>query len=74
MHGSQHNQHPQVAVDGEHIHHRPGPYWKRAHHDWRFWIAMFLMVVAITVYFMSDDLSLVPSSQPRPPASTAATK
>jgi hypothetical protein len=74
MHESQHNHGPQVAVDGEHVHHDPGPYWKRAHHDWRFWIGMFLMVVAISVYFMSDDLSLVPSSQPRPPTSTAATK
>lgn len=74
MHESQHNQGQRVAVDGEHIQHDPGPYWKRAHHDWRFWICMFLMLVAITVYFMSDDLSLVPSSQPRQPAAAGVKK
>ncbi|MGA2098476.1 MAG: hypothetical protein ABSH39_19445 [Candidatus Acidiferrum sp.] len=71
MHESKLNHRQQVAVDGEHVHHDPGPYWKRAHHDWRFWIGMFLMLMAITVYFMSDDLSLVPSSHPGTPASTA---
>ncbi|MGB8472708.1 MAG: hypothetical protein WCE61_01335 [Candidatus Acidiferrum sp.] len=69
-----HNHKQNVAVDGEHAHHESAPYWKRAHHDWRFWIGMFLMVVAISVYFMSDDLSLVPSSHPRPPAPTAVKK
>ncbi|MGB2622262.1 MAG: hypothetical protein WA857_16110 [Candidatus Acidiferrum sp.] len=69
-----HNHHHQVAVDGEHMHHDPRPYWKRAHHDWRFWVGMFLMVVAITVYFMSDDLSLVPSSHPQQQVSSAPKK
>jgi hypothetical protein len=32
--------------------------------DWRFWLGLFLMVAAINVFFMSVDLSLVPSSQP----------
>ncbi len=69
-----HNHQQQVALDGEHMHHDPGPYWKRAHHDWRFWVGMFLMVVAITVYFMSDDLSLVPSSHPQQQVSSAPKK
>ncbi len=71
MHESNHNRDRQSAADGEHIHHDPGPYWKRAHHDWRFWIGMVLMLVAVTVYFMSDDLSLIPSSQPQPAAHAA---
>ena len=65
MHESTHNHHPQAAVDGEHVRHQDVAYWRRAHRDWRFWLGLFLMVVAITVFFMSVDLSLVPSSQPQ---------
>ena len=38
----------------------PRPYWKRAHHDFRFWIGLIFMLLAITIYVMSDDLSLLP--------------
>lgn len=40
-------------------------YWKRAHHDWRFWVAVFFIFAAILVYVMSDDLALVPMGHPR---------
>jgi len=40
------------------------PYWKRAHHDWRFWLGMVLTFTAIAIYVMSDDLSLIPRSRP----------
>ncbi len=43
----------------------PRPYWKRAHHDFRFWIGMVLMLAAITIYVLSDDLSLLPRGQPQ---------
>jgi hypothetical protein len=36
------------------------PYWKRAHHDWKFWIAIILMLIAMWVYVRSNDLSLRP--------------
>ena len=36
------------------------PYWKRAHHDWRFWIGLVLMLQAITIYVLSDDLAFLP--------------
>lgn len=36
------------------------PYWKRAHHDWRFWIAVVFIFAAIAIYVVSVDLSLVP--------------
>jgi len=45
-----------------------GPYWKRAHRDWRFWAGVRFMSVALIVYVMSDDLALVPRIQPRQPA------
>jgi len=34
-------------------------YWRRAHHDWKFWFAMFMMFAAIGMYVMSDDLAFV---------------
>ncbi len=36
------------------------PYWKRAHHDWRFWVGLVLMLLAISVYVLSDNLAFVP--------------
>ena len=36
------------------------PYWKRAHQDWRFWVAVILMIVAMGIYVMSEDLSIRP--------------
>lgn len=35
------------------------PYWRRAHHDWRFWVGLGLMLAAIAMYVLSNDLSLV---------------
>ncbi len=52
------------------VNHADRPYWKRAHHDWRFWIAMFLMLLAIAIYVLSDDLAFLPHGpqrrQPQP--------
>jgi hypothetical protein len=45
-----------------------------AHRDWRFRVGLFQIIVAITVYFMSYDLSLVPSSQPQLSQSCALEK
>ena len=47
------------------VHHDPPPYCKRAHHDWRIWVGLFLMLAAITIYVMSDNLALIPRGQPR---------
>jgi len=40
------------------------PYWKRAHTDWRFWVGIFLMFLAMVVYVMTGDLAWRPSSEP----------
>ena len=37
-----------------------GPYWKRAHRDWRFWVGVVFLSAALIVYVMTVDLSLVP--------------
>ncbi len=65
MHESNHSHNQPQAPDGEHVHREVPPYWRRAHRDWRFWLGLLLMCVAITTYFMSDDLSLVHTGQPR---------
>lgn len=37
-----------------------GPYWRRAHRDWRAWIAVICVGAALYIYITSVDLSLVP--------------
>jgi hypothetical protein len=32
---------------------RQPPYWKRVHRDWKFWVALSLMLVAMVVYVMT---------------------
>jgi hypothetical protein len=54
---------------GSHGFHRP--YWKHAHHDWRLWIAVCLMLAAMFTYVMSDDLAWRPRSQLHQPTSAA---
>jgi hypothetical protein len=52
------------------VHYDPRPYWKRAHHDWRFWIGMFLMLSALTVFVLSDNLAFLPWMPPPMPSTT----
>ena len=44
----------------------PGPYWQRVHHDWKFWIAISLMLTAMLIYVTTLDLSVQPTDGPRP--------
>ena len=53
--------------DNNPAHHSHRPYWKRAHTDWRLWIAAFLMFVAMLYYVMSMDLSWRPGLRPQQP-------
>jgi len=43
------------------------PYWKRAHHDWRFWVVMVLMFVGVIFYVISDDFAFVPRNRVQQP-------
>ena len=71
---SKHNNHGNEGSPGENQHvthpHLPDPYWKRAHHDWRFWVGLLLMLLAISIYVLTEDLSFVPhfGAQAPPPA------
>lgn len=38
----------------------PGPYWRRMHRDWRFWVGAVLMSAAIAIYVLSGDLAWIP--------------
>ncbi len=42
------------------IHHVQRPYWKRAHHDWRFWVAAFFIFAAMIFYVVTVEFSLAP--------------
>ena len=60
---------------GEHDHNSDyqaqRPYWTRAHHDWKFWVALFLMLAAMVIYVMSEDLAFRPRHRPQQPLSDA---
>jgi hypothetical protein len=47
------------GINAQHEHR---PYWKRAHHDWRFWVGLFLMLTGIMIYVMTDGFSWRPST------------
>jgi hypothetical protein len=60
---------------GDEVHHGfHRPYWKHAHHDWRLILAVLVMLGAVTMYVMSDDLAWRPRSQPQQPLSGAVAK
>jgi hypothetical protein len=42
------------------LHRQDRPYWRRAHRDWRFWVAAIFIFAAIGVYVWTVDLSVVP--------------
>ena len=53
-----HEHHGHGIPDGEHIPHSPGPYWRRAHRDWRVWVALFFCLLAVLIYVVTDDLAI----------------
>jgi len=57
-----HRQHGNPNSDIARGGHRP--YWKRAHHDWRLWIGVALMLTAMAIYVMTEDFALRPRRQP----------
>ncbi len=39
------------------VHHGHRPYWRGAHRDWRVWVGLFLMLTAMIIYLMTNDLA-----------------
>jgi hypothetical protein len=60
------------SIEPQHsmAHRGHSPNWKRAHHDWRFWVGLLLMLTAMAVYVGSDDLVLAPWGRSRAPAAS----
>ena len=53
--------------DGAELHHgHRGPYWKRAHRDWRIWFCVIVMLFAMLVYLMTGDLRWPYHGHPQP--------
>jgi hypothetical protein len=60
MSTGKHHHHPQ---EGPHLaadHQDSIPYWKRAHRDWRFWVAVCFIFAALAIYVVTVDLSVFP--------------
>jgi hypothetical protein len=57
MTGNKHNFEGNSSDSGEPD---PGPYWRRMHRDWRFWVGAVFMAAALAIYVLSGDLAWVP--------------
>jgi hypothetical protein len=63
--------HPHGDPNGGSNHPDGRPYWKRAHRDWRVWIAAGCILVAMIIYIMTNDLRGWPNGRTeRPPPGT----
>jgi hypothetical protein len=71
MTGNRHNREGNSDGGGEP---EPGPYWKRVHRDWRFWIGAVLMFAAISIYVLSGDLVWVSRGRPQQAFPAAAAR
>jgi hypothetical protein len=73
MHEIQQSHHQHGDPNGGGVH-QGRPYWTRAHRDWRVWVGVVLMIAAMIIYLMTDDLALRPRIQPQPPISSPVEK
>jgi hypothetical protein len=46
-------------------------YWRRAHKDWRLWVVVALMLLAMSTYVMSMDESVLPGGRTQAPVPAA---
>ncbi len=58
------NDHAHGGPNPAGVHQAHPPYWKRAHHDWRFWIAAIFIFAAMTIYVLTVELVLQPGRPP----------
>jgi hypothetical protein len=52
-------------------HHHTDPPKKKLHQDWRFIVAVVLMLIAMIVYVLTLDDAVVPGKTPAPAPATA---
>jgi hypothetical protein len=61
--GPEHHNKPHVVPENARQADQQGvspAYWRRMHHDWRMWVGLVLMLAAITIYVLSEDLAWLP--------------
>ena len=56
MSETKHSEHQHGDPNGGSVH-LGSPYWTRAHRDWRVWTGVVLMLAAMAVYLMTNDLA-----------------
>ena len=69
-----HSSHDPKNHHGGHGHQEPsnkGPWYTQVHRDWRFWTAVILMILAMVVYIVTQDESLMPGGRVAPPTPAA---
>jgi len=59
LHKPEHNLHSEKNFNKHH-----GPYYKNMHKDWRVWVGVVLIMVALTIYIMSVDFTIQPALPP----------
>jgi hypothetical protein len=59
LHKTEHNLHSEKNFYKQHH-----PYYKHMHKDWRFWVGVVLILVALTIYTMSVDFTIQPAPLP----------
>lgn len=70
MNAKNHDVESEGSKPRDHAHPRDH-FWKHAHKDWRVWIVVLLMLLAMFIYVITDNLSLRPGKraiQPTPEA------
>ncbi len=55
-----HHDQPEQTVVHRAEHEHQLPYWQRAHRDWRFWVGVAFIFVALFVFIISDNLAFIP--------------
>ena len=69
MTGMKHRHHHHGMSDSGSVQQEHLPYWRRVHHDWRAWVVVSLMILAMIVYVLTDNLSFRFRRRPQQPVS-----
>ena len=65
MSKTKHSHHEHEGPNSDSVNHGfHRPYWKHAHHDWRLWVAVSLMLVAMLTYVMTGAFLGLVASHP----------
>jgi hypothetical protein len=64
--------HAQEVPDNDIVQKSNRPYWKRMHHDWRFWVALLLTLAAMIIYVVIEDFAWLPRGRSQRPHQTPA--